>query len=77
MMRRYLSRNVIFNGIPICGLTLVAVHSNGLITHEPFRAETAGTAFVDGSIIVNGDNIEIVPRSAENDSHQPNLFHQK
>ena len=57
-----LAHRVIVDGKECRGLTLLRVGDDGTYTAEPFTAETANTAFVDGTVAVttaNGRVLEI------------------
>lgn len=74
-MQRVLSHRVCIDGRPLAGLTLVTFADDGtFVSAEPFRAESPGTSFTDGTINVCDGTVTVIPASACNDCLQPDLL---
>ena len=56
---RYLAHRVVHEG-RIAGLSVVEAREEG-ISVQPFDGETASTAFVDGTLIIEGGEIHRTP----------------
>lgn len=51
MDKRYLSRNVVVDGVNR-GLCLVTISEGNELSVEPYEIETAGTSYLDAPIII-------------------------
>ena len=60
---KYLAHRVVHDG-RVLGLSVVQAGASG-ISVQPFSGETAGTAFVDGTLIVDGSSLLLAPQIIE------------